>query len=325
MKKVAIGIDIGGTFTTYGIVDENGKVIVKDSISTPNHGKINEYVSQLSQVLNKLINSVKLLSDDISVTGIGIGAPNGNYYKGTIEHAPNLSFPGIIPFTDLMKIYFPEFEHIVLTNDANAAAIGEMVYGGAKNMKNFLMITLGTGIGSGIVVNGDLVYGHDGFAGEFGHTVIFPEGRTCGCGGKGHIEAYCSAPGIKRTALEVLLNKNQTDSPLANISYNDLTSKIIFEAASAGDAVALETFERTGEYLGIALANAVHYFSPEAIFLFGGPVNAGDLLFKPLKESLQNNLMEVFKNKIRILPSEIPSGDAAIIGASALVWKELVG
>ena len=200
-----------------------------------------------------------------------------------------------------------------------------MVYGGAKNMKNFLTITLGTGIGSGIVVNGDLVYGHDGFAGEFGHTVLFPEGRTCGCGGKGHIEAYCSAPGIKRTAFELLLNTNSVESPLANISYNELTSKMIFDAATAGDAVAVETFERTGKYLGIALADAVHYFSPEAIFLFGGPVNAGDLLFKPLKESLQNNLMEVFKNKIRILPSEIPTGDAAIVGASALVWKEMDG
>ena len=217
MKEVAIGIDIGGTFTTYGIVDRSGKVIVKDAISTPKHGNIDEYIGQLAGVITELINSVKILSSDVIVKGIGIGAPNGNYYHGTIEHAPNLSFSGIIPFTHFLKAHFPDLEHIILTNDANAAAIGEMIYGGAKNMNNFMMVTLGTGVGSGIVVNGDLVYGHDGFAGEFGHTVILPGGRACGCGGFGHIEAYCSAPGIKRTAFGVLLNTNNTESPLANI------------------------------------------------------------------------------------------------------------
>ncbi|PLW99284.1 MAG: glucokinase [Marinilabiliales bacterium] len=324
MKEVAIGIDIGGTFTTYGIVDKSGKVIVKDAISTPKHGNIDEYIGQLAGVITELINSVKILSSDVIVKGIGIGAPNGNYYHGTIEHAPNLSFSGIIPFTHFLKAHFPDLKHIILTNDANAAAIGEMIYGGAKNMNNFMMVTLGTGVGSGIVVNGDLVYGHDGFAGEFGHTVILPGGRACGCGGFGHIEAYCSAPGIKRTAFGVLLNTNNTESPLANISYNELTSKMIYEAAMEGDPVAKETFMLTGKYLGIALADAVHYLSPEAIFLFGGPVNAGDMLFNPLRDSFEENLMKVFRNKIQILASEIPSGDAAIIGASALVWKEVL-
>jgi glucokinase len=269
-----------------------------------------------------MINSAKMLTDDIRLAGIGIGAPNGNYYKGTIEHAPNLSFAGIIPFTGLMKKHFPDISPIVLTNDANAAAIGEMIYGGAKNMKNFAMITLGTGIGSGLVVNGDLVYGHDGFAGEFGHTVLIPDGRKCGCGALGHIEAYCSAPGIKRTAFELLLKNNAMNSSLAKNSFKELNSKMIYDAAMAGDKIAAKTFEVTGEYLGQGLADLVHYLSPEAIFLFGGPVKAGDLLFNPLKESLQKHLLPVFKNKTKILPSQIPMGDAAIVGASALVWKE---
>ena len=209
-----------------------------------------------------------------------------------------------------------------MTNDANAAAIGEMVYGGAKGMKNFVMYTLGTGVGSGVVVNGDLVYGHDGFAGECGHTTLIPGGRVCGCGAHGHLEAYCSAPGMKRTAFELLAYYNASDSLLADKSFNELSSKMIYEAAVKGDKVALEVFEKTGQYLGQGLADTVHHLSPEAIFLFGGPTAAGDYIFKPLRESLEAHLLPIFKNKIKILPSELSAGDAAIVGASALVWKE---
>jgi glucokinase len=213
---------------------------------------------------------------------------------------------------------------ITLTNDANAAAIGEMIYGGARGMKNFVIFTLGTGVGSGLVVNGDLVYGHDGFAGECGHTVLSPDGRMCGCGGRGHLETYCSATGMKRTAFEILAHSHATDSILAKYSYTELDSKMIFEAAQKGDKIALEVFDITGHWLGQGLADTVHHLSPAAIFLFGGPVAAGDYIFKPTKESMEKHLLPVFKNKIKILPSQLNPGDAAIVGASALVWKEIM-
>ena len=198
MKKVAIGVDIGGTNTAIGVVDEAGNVMVKDNIPTPSHGDINKYIADLADAINELIHSVKLLNEDINVMGIGIGAPNGNYYSGTIEYAANLSFRGVVHLIELLRNHFPKMQALVLTNDANAAAIGEMIYGGAKGMKNFVLFTLGTGVGSGIVVNGDLVYGSDGFAGEIGHTTLVPGGRPCGCSSLGHLEAYCSASGIRR-------------------------------------------------------------------------------------------------------------------------------
>ncbi|MDA3930336.1 MAG: ROK family protein [Prolixibacteraceae bacterium] len=323
MKKVAIGIDIGGTNTAIGVVDADGNVMVKDNISTPSHGDVNQYVSDLSAAVKELIKSVKLLNSETEVLGIGIGAPNGNYYNGTIEYAPNLSFKGVVHLVALVKEQFPELKAVALTNDANAAAIGEMIYGGAKGMANFVMYTLGTGVGSGIVVDGNLVYGHDGFAGECGHTTLIPGGRLCGCGAKGHLEAYCSAPGMTRTAFEIIARDNASDSILANKSFNELESKTIFDAAEQGDAVALEVFEQTGKWLGQALADTVHHNSPEAIFLFGGPTAAGDYIFKPTKASLEEHLLPIFKNKIKIIPSELKAGDAAIIGASALVYKEL--
>ncbi len=322
-KKVAIGVDVGGTNTAIGVVDKEGNVMVKDNIATPSHGDIDRYISDLATAIKELINSVKLLNPDIEILGIGVGAPNGNYYNGTIEYAPNLSFRGVVHFVKLMRNHFPEMEALALTNDANAAAIGEMIYGGAKGMKNFVMYTLGTGVGSGVVVNGDLVYGHDGFAGECGHTTLVPGGRLCGCTALGHLEAYCSAPGMKRTAFELLAHYNATDSLLANKSFNELDSKMIYEAAVAGDKIALEVFEKTGRWLGQGLADTVHHLSPEAIFLFGGPTAAGDYIFKPTKESMEQHLLPIFKNKIKILPSQLKSGDAAIVGASALVWKEL--
>jgi len=320
MKKVSIGVDIGGTNTAIGVVDENGKVLVKGGISTPSHGDIEKYMDDLASAIRELINSA---GEIVTVLGIGVGAPNGNYYSGTIEYAPNLSFKGVIPFTQLLKKRFPELDYIALTNDANAATIGEMIYGGAKGMKNFVMYTLGTGVGSGLVVNGDLVYGHDGFAGECGHTTLIAGGRLCGCGAKGHLEAYCSAPGMKRTAFELLAKYNAVDSLLADKSFKELDSKMIYDAAEKGDKVALEVFELTGNYLGQGLADTVHHLSPEAIFLFGGPTAAGDYIFKPTIESMENHLLPIFKNKIKVLPSELDSGDAAIVGASALVYKEM--
>jgi glucokinase len=323
MKKVAIGVDIGGTNTAIGVVDNLGNVMVKDNIETPSHGDINRYIDDLVIAIRELIKSVKLLNSEIEVLGIGIGAPSGNYYTGSIEYAANLSFKGIVPMVSLLKAKFTDISTIALTNDANAAAMGEMIYGGAKGMKNFVMYTLGTGVGSGLVVNGDLVYGADGFAGECGHTTLIAGGRPCGCGALGHLEAYCSAPGMKRTAFELMVKYNANDSLLADKSFNELDSKMIFEAAEKGDKIAKEVFELTGKWLGRGLADTVHYLSPEAIFLFGGPTAAGDYIFKPTKESMEEHLLPTYKNKIKILPSQLKAGDAAIVGASALVYKEL--
>lgn len=323
MKKVAIGVDIGGTNTAIGVVDDLGNVMVKDNITTPSHGDINQYIDDLATAIRELIKSVKLLNSEIEVLGIGIGAPSGNYYSGSIEYAANLSFKGIVPMVSLLKVKFPDIQNIALTNDANAAAMGEMIYGGAKGMKNFVMYTLGTGVGSGLVVNGDLVYGADGFAGECGHTTLIAGGRPCGCGALGHLEAYCSAPGMKRTAFELMVKYNANDSLLADKAFNELDSKMIFEAAEKGDKIAKEVFELTGKWLGRGLADTVHYLSPEAIFLFGGPTAAGDYIFKPTKESMEEHLLPTYKNKIKILPSQLKAGDAAIVGASALVYKEL--
>jgi len=323
MKKVAIGVDIGGTNTAIGVVDPEGNVMVKSNIPTPSHGDIDKYISDLTDAINEQIKSVKLLNDEIQVLGIGIGAPNGNYYNGTIEYAPNLSFQGVVHLVKLLRNNFPEMEALALTNDANAAAIGEMIYGGAVGMKNFVMMTLGTGVGSGIVVNGELVYGSDGFAGEIGHTVLVAGGRPCGCSALGHLEAYCSAPGMKRTAFELLAHYNDNDSLLADKSFKELDSKMIYDAAVKGDKIALEVFEKTGAWLGEGLANTIHYLSPEAIFLFGGPTAAGDYIFKPTKENMEKHLLPIFKDKVPILKSQLKAGDAAIVGASALVWKEL--
>ena len=223
----------------------------------------------------------------------------------------------------MIRSKLPGIEIVKMTNDANAAALGEMIYGGGKEMNNFAMFTLGTGVGSGLIVNGDLVYGHDGFAGECGHIQIVPDGRICGCGGRGHLEAYCSAPGIVRTVFELLAKYNHTGSELAEIPFNEMNSEDVYNAAVKGDKIAREAFEITGEILGRGLAITVNHLSPEAIFLFGGPSAAGDLIFKPAKESMERHVLPIFRNRVSILPSELEAGSAAIIGASALVWKEL--
>ena len=337
MKKVAIGIDIGGTNTAIGVVDSDGVVLYerKPQMATPQKKEnpnmtqdvsdkiLNKYVADLCSEIKKAIETVKQINPQVEVMGIGIGAPNANYYSGTIEYAPNLPFVGVVNFAAMSQKNFPEFKHVKLTNDANAAALGEMIYGGAKGMKNFAMMTIGTGLGSGLIVNGDLVYGADGFAGECGHITVVPEGRLCGCGGHGHLEAYCSATGIKRTVYELLAKYNDSKSPLNEIPMSEMTSKIVFDAAEKGDRIAKEVFLITGEILGRALADTVHYISPEAIFLFGGAAAAGDYIFKPTKESMERHLMPVFRNKVKILPSELKESSAAILGASALVWKEI--
>jgi len=315
--KVSIGIDIGGTNSEFGIVNEAGKVLARGMINTPTKDNIKQFIEDLAKGIRQLMSQI----NDAEYAGIGIGAPNGNYYAGTIEHAPNLPFKGVVPFVELLKGQFPEMKKIVLTNDANAAALGEMIYGGAKGMKNFIMIAIGTGLGSGFVVNGELAYGSDGFAGELGHITVTAEGRECGCGQFGHLETYCSATGMVRTAFELLSHHNAKDSLLANKTFNQLTSKDIYDAAKQEDEIALTVFEITGDILGQALADAIHITSPQAIFLFGGPVAAGELLFKPIRESMESHLMPVFKNKVKLLPSQLRLGEAAILGASALVAK----
>ncbi len=320
MKKVALGIDIGGTNTAIGLVDAEGRVLVKDSIPTPAHGDAQKYIDDMAVTIRSIISSARELSNDLDFVGIGVGAPNANYYQGTIEHAPNLSFKGVVPFVKLLKEAFPEMPNIAITNDANAAAMGEMIYGGAKGMKNFVMYTLGTGVGSGIIVNGELVYGHDGFAGECGHTMLVPGGRTCGCGINGHLESYCSAGGMKRTAFELMAYYNANDSLLATKSFAELESKDIYDAAVKGDQIALKVFEVTGDYLARGIADTCHHTSPEAVFLFGGPTAAGELLFEPIRRNLEKYLLPTFKGKVKIIPSQLKLGDAAIVGASALVW-----
>jgi glucokinase len=337
MKQVAIGIDIGGTNTAIGVVDREGNILYEKHPQLPTPLKqenplgseiiseklLSDFITLLAEEIKSAIEIVSNINPSLKVMGIGIGAPNANYYTGTIEHAPNLPFVGVVPFAKMIQDKFPEIRHIKLTNDANAAALGELIFGGGKEMKNFAMITLGTGLGSGIIVNGDLVYGSDGFAGECGHTTIVRGGRICGCGGVGHLEAYCSATGMKRTVYELLAKYNSSESELADVPFNQMTSKKVFDAAEKGDKIAKEVFELTGEWLGQALADTVHHLSPEAIFLFGGPIAAGDYIFKPTKDSMERHLLPIFRNKVKILPSSLKIGSAAIIGASALVWKEI--
>jgi len=317
MKEVALGIDIGGTFTKYGFIDRAGEAIFDSSISTAGHEDIGSFLKALAAAINKSLDD---LGDGYKLVGVGIGAPNGNYYKGTIEFAPNLDWKDVVPFVDMFKKYFDL--PMALTNDANAAAIGEMIYGSAKDIKNFVIITLGTGLGSGIVVNGEVVYGHDGFAGEAGHVQVYENGRMCGCGMRGCFETYASASGLRRTVFELLCNET-IPSKLREISFNDMTAKLVANAVKEGDKIAKMAFEYTGKILGMKLADTVAHTSPEAIFLFGGLTNAGDILFKPTIESFENNLLKVYKNKIKILPSGLQETNAAVLGASALAWKEL--
>jgi glucokinase len=316
-QPLAIGIDIGGTGTKFGIVDRDGNVLFSGEMSTKKHKEIEGFIDELHGHLGELIEKAGGIG---RIRGIGVGAPNGNFYTGTIEYAPNLPWSGIIPIAKMMsdKFQLP----VTLTNDANAAAIGEMMYGAAKGMRDFIMITLGTGVGSGIVANGQLIYGHDGFAGELGHTVVIPDGRMHqGTGKRGSLESYASATGVRLTALEMLENSTE-DSLLRAADKDTLDSKVVYDAAIKGDKLALEIFEFTGKILGMALANAIMFSSPEAIILFGGLTKSGDLILKPTRKHMEENLIQVFQNKVKILVSHLKESDAAILGASALAWDK---
>ena len=315
-KPYVVGIDIGGTNTVFGIVDARGNVIASNSIKTGKHANIEDYIEELKTALNKLIEAHDAKD---KIHGIGVGAPNSNYFTGTIEYATNLPWKGVVPLAKLLTEAFGV--PVAVTNDANAAAIGEMTYGAARGMKDFIMITLGTGVGSGIVVNGQLVYGHDGFAGELGHVIVKPSnGRMCGCGRTGCLETYCSATGVARTAREFL--EIRTDpSRLRDLPIEEITSKDVYDAAIAGDKLAREIFQYMGEIMGRAFANFVAFSSPEAIILFGGLARAGELLMKPIKESMDRNMLNMFKGKTKLLLSELKESDAAVLGASALGWE----
>jgi glucokinase len=316
-RKYVIGVDIGGQTAKLGVVDARGNVLTQSVIRTDTHDDVNLFVSDLGVAIRSLASQVD--GGLAAIRGVGIGAPNGNYYRGTIEFAPNLRWKGIVPFADLVskEVGLP----VKLTNDANAAAVGEMTYGAARGMKDFIMITLGTGVGSGIVVGGNVVYGHDGFAGELGHTTqVRNNGRLCGCGRTGCLEAYASAVGVARTAREIL---ETTDRPtvLRDIPRDAITSKDVAEAAAKGDQVSIDIFNFTGRMLGAALADFVAFSSPEAIILFGGLTKAGDLLKKPVVESMNENLLTFWRGKVEVKFSELNESDAAILGASALAWE----
>ena len=315
-KPYVVGMDIGGTNTVFGIVDQRGNVLATDSIKTQAYVKIEEYVDAVCAKLIPLIDSVGGVD---KIKGMGVGAPNGNYYNGTIEFAPNLPWKGVIPLAAMFeeKVGVPT----ALTNDANAAAIGEMTYGAARGMKDFIMITLGTGVGSGIVINGQLVYGHDGFAGELGHVVVRREnGRLCGCGRKGCLETYCSATGVARTAREFLVARPEP-SLLREIPAEEIVSKDVYDAAVKGDKLAQDIFEFTGRILGEALADFIAFSSPEAIVLFGGLAKSGDYIMKPIKKAMDENILKIFEGKTKLLVSELKDADAAVLGASALGWE----
>lgn len=316
-KPYVVGIDVGGTNTVAGIVDKRGQILISGSIKTSKHLQVEGYLDELTELIDGLIAEVTTKDQ---IKGIGAGTPNGNYFTGSIEFAPNLPWKGVIPFAQMLedRIGIP----VALTNDANAAAIGEMTYGAARGMKDFIVITLGTGVGSGIVVNGQLVYGHDGFAGELGHVIVRRHnGRMCGCGRTGCLEAYSSATGVARTAREYLELRPDAKTRLRNIPIDDITSKDVFDAAMNGDEMAKEIFKFTGEMLGEAFADFVAFSSPEAIILFGGLSKAGDLLMNPIRESMEKNLLNIFKNKVKLMFSELKESDAAVLGASALGWE----
>ncbi|MBQ3538982.1 MAG: ROK family protein [Bacteroidaceae bacterium] len=315
-KNLVIGVDIGGTGTKIGIVDARGDILARDEgIATGAYSDFEDFVDAINTVIGRMVTAT---GSEGRIRGIGVGAPDSNYYTGNIEHAFNLPWKGVLPLADMLsqKSGIP----VQVTNDANAAAIGEMTYGTAKGMRNFIVITLGTGVGSGIVINGQLVYGCDGFAGELGHVTMVrgDEGRMCGCGRRGCLEAYCSATGVARTAAEML---QKVGEPSMLRTLDNITSRDVYAAAMGGDRIALEIFEKTGTMLGEALADFIAFSSPEAIILFGGLTRAGDLLLDPVKRAVDKNVLHTFKGKTKILISNLKDSDAAILGASALAWE----
>jgi glucokinase len=318
MKPYVIGLDLGGTNSVFGIVDARGDIRATTAIKTGGYEKVEDYVDASVEALQVIIDQVGGIE---KIKAMGIGAPNGNYYNGTIEFAPNLPWAhdGIIP---LAKLFSERLNNIpvALTNDANAAALGEMVYGVARGMKNFIVITLGTGVGSGIVVNGQLLYGHDGFAGELGHTIAIRDGRQCNCGLKGCLETYCSAMGVRRTAQKILSQNPDKPSLLREVDFETISSKDVFDAASKGDEIAVEIFKTTGQILGRSLADFVKFSAPEAIVLFGGLAKAKKFFHDDMVAAMEENQLQIWKGRIKILYSSLKDSDAAILGASALAW-----
>jgi len=319
LTEIAVGIDIGGTNTVFGFVDRHGNILAGDSMLTNQYNEIEIFIAAL---YDKVLVAGQIAGRKIIIKGYGIGAPMGNVNKGTIDHAAGLPWKGILPVADLFHRHtdLP----VRITNDANAAAVGEMMYGGAKNMKDFVVITLGTGLGSGFVIDGKLVYGHDGFAGEIVHTAIHPgsSDRECGCGKKGCLETYVSATGLKRTLLKIMADSIQP-SILRKYSFEELDAKIIHDAARQGDPLAVKAFEYTGRMLGFKLADVVAHTNPEAVFLFGGLAQAKDLIFEPARRSMEENLLSIYRGKVKLLPSQLNTQNAAVLGASSLIWAEL--
>ena len=317
MKEVVAGIDIGGTNSAFALVDQRGEILAQGTLDTTEYPVIDDFVSALAAGIKELLKT----SRDLKLKGIGIGAPNANYHKGTIELAPNLAWRGIVPLADMVtkELGVPVF----MTNDANAAAIGEMIFGGAKTMKNFIVLTLGTGLGSGIVIDGKVVYGHTGFAGELGHYTVVPGGRSCGCGRLGCSETYASATGLVRTVQQIL-SETREDSPLRDIPPSQLTARFVSELAAKNEPVALAAMNYTAEKLGFVIINAIVFSSPEAIFLFGGLAQAGDLLFVPVRKYVDANVQAIFRGTYQILPSGIPETNAAVLGSAALAWNEMM-
>ncbi len=319
IKEAVAGIDIGATNTVIGLVDASGQCFTKSILKTDQYPAPVDFATAMAGCIHEM---AQTHDPRISLTGIGIGAPNGNIKNGCIERAANLRWKDQIPLASLVQYHFSDIP-VRLTNDANAAALGEMIFGAARGMKDFIMITLGTGLGSGVVANGQLVYGHDGFAGELGHVIVDPGGRECGCGRRGCLETFVSATGITRTAKE-LLGVSSIPSLLRNIPGEEVTSRRIYEAALAGDGLALEAFDVTSRKLGASLADFVAFSSPEAIILFGGLAQAGALLFEPTKKYMEASLLSIYKDKVKLLPSQLPENDAAILGAAALVMQSAV-
>ena len=316
-KPYVIGIDLGGTNTIFGVVDSRGTILHSGSIKTGDYPAIEAYIAALAEGLQSMIQQV---GGKEVIKGIGVGAPMGNYFSGCIENAVNLPWKGIIPLAQLISDKTGGIS-VTVTNDANAAAMGEMAYGAARGMKDFIVITLGTGVGSGIVIGGNVVYGHDGFAGELGHVIMRREnGRMCGCGRPGCLEAYTSATGVARTAMELLITRTD-DSILRDLNPEKITSKDVYEAAVKGDKLSVEIFELTGEILGEAFADFIAFSTPEAIILFGGLTKAGDLLMNPIQRSLDKNVLKGWAGKTKLLFSQLKESDAAILGASALGWE----
>jgi len=316
MKNYAFGIDIGGTNTVMAVVSREGEILGQYSFPTAGHAEFNDYINTICGHLRNLAADTCGMEN---ILGVGVGAPNGNFYTGRIDFAPNLPWKGVLPFVEKMQevIGIP----VVITNDANAAAMGEHAYGVAKDMDHFIMITLGTGVGSGIFIDGKIVYGHDGFAGELGHTIMdySENARLCGCGRKGCLETYTSATGVARTARQFLAERSD-DSLLRKLDPEKITSKDVYDAAVNGDALALDIYNFTGDMLGKALANFIAFSAPEAIVLFGGMAQAGEILMKPLRESMDKHTLPLWRGKIKLLISSLESSNAALLGASALVW-----